>query len=75
MKEFLYVIGIMVGIGIIFTCICLIKYLRFDKRIKEANQKQNEKGDFKSLIKDIRKWETKEGNELQRKEWNEKDID
>ena len=43
MKIIIGIFIIMMASSITFTCVCLIKYLRFDKRMKEANQKQNEK--------------------------------
>lgn len=43
MKLFLIILFSIMFLWILFLGVCLIKYIRFDKRMKEINQKQNEK--------------------------------
>lgn len=42
MKWILYILGILALLAIIICATSLRSYLRFDKEMKKANQKQNE---------------------------------
>ena len=75
MKVIVFILVVIVLLMALVCCVALIKYLNFDRKIKEANQKQSKSQSISELFSDIHKWEKEEGNELQKKEWqNEKNI-